>query len=293
MDRNVNPPANWPGRLRLALGYLLFAAAVVYALRRSPDSLASLQWGWLVAAAGVMVAMLVLQMAQVVVFLRCHAVRNGRYWPLMFAVKKGILNSVLPARTGTLVLMYMLTRYYPVTWRQYLTFGIVAAVVSLAVSAVALAWLLTPPVAFIGGVSALVGGVYLMRRFPVVPYARALPQILLIGFGLYGTMLLAFWCILRAMGVQIGLRDASYFAVALNILSQLSITPGNMGVRELLMGAVAPYLTLSAATGILAGGIFHVIRTVVYAVCLGSLEVLALRYPTLKPKALEDSAPGA
>jgi hypothetical protein len=79
------------------------------------------------------------------------------------------------------------------------------------------------------------------------------------------------------MGVSVGFLPASYFAVTLNALGTVSATPGNMGVREVVLGAMAPYLSVSVSAGILAGAVFQVLRLAVNGLALLSLERIASR----------------
>jgi hypothetical protein len=266
--------------IRAVFGYALFGVAVIYALAHAPDEFWHLDLLGVSIAVGSMPAMMALQSVQVVLFLRGRGVRHGWYWPLLFTAKKGVLNAVLPARTGTLALMYMLTRHYPVKWHQYLRFSLVAAAASLVVSGIAAAWLLLSPLQFVlvpPFILATAWGV--ARGYPDTYFAQMFP-LLLVGAGLFLTMLTGFWGVLLGLGHQIGFRQACYFATVLNTLAQVSVTPGNIGVRELLLGALAPYLALSMSVGIIAGGVFHVVRTSVYAGIMFILEIV----PHLSPQ---------
>lgn len=266
-------------RLRFWSGYALFGGAIAYALYHAPDELWKLKLQWVVVAALAMLVMMVFQTLQVVVFLRIHHVKHGWYWPALFTVKKGILNAVLPARTGTLVLMHMLTRRYPVKWHQYLRFMLVAASASLVMSALAVAWLMLLPVQFLFVFSGVALSCYLLSRFFPNSYVERFLTLLIVALGLYGTMLLSFWCVLKGLGISVEFRDASYFAIAVNTLAQLPLTPGNMGIREVVTGIVAPYVLLEVSVGILVGAIFHVLRTAVYALIMVTLEWLAKMFP--------------
>ena len=77
--------------------------------------------------------------------------------------------------------------------------------------------------------------------------------------------------------MSVGFLPASYFAIALNALATVSTTPGNLGVREILLGAMAPYLSVSASAGILAGAIFQALRLALNGIALLGLERIASR----------------
>ncbi len=267
--------------LRFWGGYALFGAVVAYGFYHAPDELWGLKLQWVVAAALALFIMMVFQTLQVVVFLRIHHVKHDWYLPTLFTVKKGILNAMLPARTGTLVLMHMLTRRYPVKWHQYLRFMLVAASASLVMSALAVAWLMLLPAQFLFVLSGVALSCYVLWRFFPNSYVGRSFILLMLALGLYGTMLLAFWCVLKGLGISVDFRDASYFAIAVNTLAQLPVTPGNMGIREVVTGIVAPYALLEVSIGILVGAIFHVLRTAVYALVMVALEWLAKMFPKI------------
>ncbi len=260
------------------MGYGLFGGVVVYALYYAPSEIWGLQLLWIGLASIAMLFMMILQTLQVVVFLRFHDVNHGWQWPILFTVRKGILNTVLPAKAGTLVLINTLTRRYPVKWHHYLHFSLIASSASVVTSGLAVAWLLLSNTMFLFLflVTFLCG--YLLSCFFPNFYIGRYPTLLVIALGLYGTMLLSFWCILQGLNLSIGLKDASYFAVAINTLAQLPLTPGNMGVREVVTGLVAPYVRLDPSLGILAGAIFHVIRTTIYGLTLIASDWWAKKY---------------
>lgn len=278
-----NSPARlWLARARFAAGYILFGGVLIYAFRRAPEEVWRLAPGWLALALGVIVLMMLMQWAQVNLFLRAHGVRPGWYWPLMFTLKKGILNTVLPAKSGTLVLVHLLTRRYPVRWHDYLQFSMTAGVASLIISALALAWLIFSPAVFPPVLLTTLAVCYAASRKISAIYMTHLPMLLLNGLGQYACVLLAFWSILCGMGYFIGIRDASYFGVALNTLAQFTITPGNVGVRESVMGMLAPYLAMPVAVGIIAGGVFYVLRTTVFGAMLAALTWGGRIFPFLR-----------
>ena len=269
----------WLPRVRFFAGYILFGGVIVYAVFHAPEEVWRIAPAWLILTLCVIILMLLIQWAQVIIFLKAQGVKSGWYWSLMFTVKKGVLNAVLPAKTGTLVLMHMLTRHYPVRWHDYLRFSLTAGVASLIISALALSWLLFPFTLFALLLLATLAVCFVASRVMSAFYMASLPILLFNGLGLYSCVLFIFWSILGGLGYSIGFRDASYFSVTLNTLAQLTLTPGNIGVREAVMGILAPYLALPVAVGIIAGGVFHVLRTAVYGVMLLVLNWCGRAFP--------------
>ena len=88
--------------------------------------------------------MFFLQRWQVSLFLRAHGARSDWLYPALFNARKGILNTVLPARSGTLLLLHSLARHYAIKWHHNLYFSLLASAVSLYVSVLALVWILWP-----------------------------------------------------------------------------------------------------------------------------------------------------
>ena len=89
---------------------------------------------------------------------------------------------------------------------------------------------------------------------------------------MYLSMIGIFWAMLNGLGYDASLLQASQYAVASNTLAQVSITPGNIGVRELVLGLISPYLSVPATVGVLAGGVFFVLRTIVYGLFMIILD---------------------
>jgi len=274
--------------LRFWGGYALFGGVVIYGIYHAPEEIWKLKLQWLLLAVLVFLAMMVLQTLQVCIFLKVHDMKCGWFWPALFTVKKGVLNSVLPARTGTLALMYMLTQRYQVKWHEYLRFSIVASCASLLVSGLAFAWIVLSQVNFLMMFVGSILGCYVLSHVFSRTYMGRFVALFGVGLGLYTTMLISFWCLLNGLGMPLDFRATSYFATAVNTLAQLAVTPGNIGIRELVTGMVAPYVSLDIAVGIIVGGIFHVVRTTVYAVAMVALEKLAKSRSELSYAALSD-----
>ena len=95
--------------------------------------------------------MLLLELTQFFIFLHHHR----RSWhkdlltPLRITTRKSIINAMLPAQSGTLLLLRMVTDTYHLEWHKYLRFMVVATVVMLFVSLLAVGSLILPLAAFI------------------------------------------------------------------------------------------------------------------------------------------------
>lgn len=267
--------------LRFLLGYLLFAAAIIFAFQTAPVEIWRFRLPWLLAAVPVMLAMIVLQTLQVRHFLKAHQIDAGWYWPMLFAARKGVLNTFMPARTGTLAMTYLLTRRYPVRWHDYLRFSLLAAAISGAVSLLVFLLLATGVTGFFAGLIPTCAIAWILSTRYTETYWGQTLNLLVTGTGLLFSMLAGFWCVLKGLGFAISHVQTLYFGAVINLLAQVPITPGNMGVREIVLGMLSPYLALPVSVGILAGGVFHLLRTISYGAVIAALDLIKMRRPVL------------
>lgn len=268
------PAIDFWRRIKYPVGYGLFAITITYGLWHAPSELWQLDLSWLLLSLAIIVFMFLLQQWQVMLFLRAHALDPGWLYPALFNARRGILNTVLPARSGTLLLAHNLTTKYPVTWRDFFYFFFLAGSISIYVSGLALVWLLWP-----WGYSAamllvsFIVAFYLARRASF-RYATSLPTLLFLAVALYLATVTVLFALLRGLGYQLSFAEVSYFAIALNVLAQVSITPGNIGVREVLMGVIAPFVELPIAVGIIASSLLLILRLIIYGIFWVLLERL-------------------
>lgn len=270
--------------LKFVAGYGLFGGAVVYGLLRAPSELWALSPLWLLPVVASVIGQFVFQWWQSQTFLRAHGIEGEFLYAGLFTARKGVLNAVLPVKGGTLVLLRMLVVPFELRWRDYPVFMLTTTACALSVSVLA-GLPLVAPREWLGPVLALVvGAIVVARPWRWLPYGAYLLQILVSTVGVFLTLLLAFWCVLLGLGIEIGLEQAVAFSVALNLLAQVAITPANMGVREVLLGLLSPYLALPMSVGILAGAVFIGIRLGVNAILLMMFEVYFRRRPRARDR---------
>lgn len=256
-------------------GYLLFAAATGYGLWHAPPQTWTLEPLWLGAAVLLALFLLLLQTLHVALFLRHHRLEQNWLWLTLFTTRKGVLNTLMPAKTGTLVLLRMLTSNYPqLRWHDYLRYMLLGMLVTLLASLLALAGLLLGPAA--GALLTLAAfGLCLLLSRVRRAYLPCLPGLFLLAGASYLVLLGAIWAVLQGMGHPLDFVQASALGITLNTLSQLAITPGNLGARELLLGLVGQRVQIPVALGILSGAAFFVIRLAVFAAVQAGAEWLA------------------
>ncbi len=261
-------------QLKYWFGYSLFVVTITYGLWHAPAEVLQVQPVWLLCTIAVTVVIFMLQQWQVRVFLHYHQVEIDWFYPALFTARKGVLNTVLPAKSGTLILLNLLAERYQLKWYDFVIFMLVSSVASLLISLIGAVWVLLPLIYTLLLLLLIMIATYIARQYSPFPYARCFPLLLVIASGLYFSTIMVFFFLLRGIGFELTLIDVSYFAIVLNMLAQFAFTPGNVGVREVVIGLISPYVALPISVGILASAIFYVIRLSVYAMILGGLEWL-------------------
>jgi hypothetical protein len=253
-------------KLRYWTGYILFFGLLGYAIRNAPQTLWEITPIWLALTVLVILVLFAFQVLQFQIFLSYHSIKPDWMWIAWFTTKKGILNTIFPAKSGTLFLLHTLTKRHPVRWHDYLRFMFMASFTSLWVSALALAGMVLEVTYFSVLFSMSVLAVFVAARYRSFLYLGCLPYVFLVACGFFLVFIVAFWFLLNGMGISIAVLDSAYFAIAVNAMAQISVTPGNVGFREMVLGAIAPYISLPKSVGIIAGAIFYVLRVAVYGV---------------------------
>lgn len=262
--------------LKALLGYGLFFSCVIYAIQHFPGDPSTLEPLAFLLALLVTLFFYVVQWIQLVLLIRHHGNTPNWRWGLAFVGKRALLNIALPARIGTLALVVQLERRCGVPWHQYLTYSVFCALLSLAVSAVTLTGLLLGNMAgFSAGIALLAVALLLgRRRWTRLPYLYLSIPVTLLAVAAFMCIMLSFYFVLHALGYTLSWWEAFGYSVALNTLAQIAITPGNMGVREVVLALLAPYLALPSATAILASSLLIAVRALG-----GGLLVLILDQP--------------
>ena len=265
------------------VGYAAFIAAVVYGVNNAPEAVWRIQPAWLLLAVAVLAVSILFQVTQVVIFLRAHGIEGEWFVATLFTLRKTVLNVLLPARSGTLLVLQTLTGRYPVKWYEYVHFSLVASVASVAVSlaAAAFVWLGWQAGAAICAVIAVAA--VAAARWVRLRYLDRMGGLLAVAAGMYLSFLAGFWGLINGLGWDLNLAQAATFAILLNVLALVSITPGNLGVREALLGAVAPLMAVPVSVGILVGACFYVLRLMVGAALLMAFEWKEARRSALAP----------
>ena len=267
-------------RLRYVLGYSLFALAIGYSLYNAPNVAWQIKPIWHGISIIVILIMFFLEVTQFSIFLHHHEIKFTWMFPALFTTRKGVMNAILPARAGTLVLLHSITQHYGLKWHDYLRFMLVASISSLIISAIVTFHLFLDTLWFVIISLATIAGAWISSYLFKESYFKSIPILMLNSSVLYIGRLIVFWLLLRGLGFDVTLLKSSYFAVAMNILSQISITPGNIGVREFVLGFLSPYLDIPMSVGGLVGTIFLVWRMILYAILQLVLERIKPNSPS-------------
>lgn len=261
-------------KIKYPFGYSLFAVVLGYSLWNAPGEFWQIHSEWLILTILVNLVMFLLQYWQIRIFLQCHGVSSKGVFPALFNARRGVLNTLLPARSGSLLLLHTLSSKYGIKWHSFLIFSLITAGCAFWVSLLAAVWLLLPWFYGVGILlSSIVIGLYIGKRYSN-KYISRLWELLLLSVGIYLSTVFMFFSILRGLGYELDLSQVGYFAVVLNVLAQIAITPGNVGVREVMVGMMSPYLALPVSVGVIASSMILVLRLGVYGVIWGALEWL-------------------
>lgn len=255
-------------KFKYIAGYCLFASAILYGLWSAPSQTWEVRPMWLFASAVVAFLMFCIQTWQVMVFLDYHNIRANFMLPVLFTARKTVLNTILPAKSGTIALLPMLTENYEIKWHDFIKFILIGSVASLLISLLSAIWLFLPIMYTVALLFSALVVMIVSMRYKLFFYSSCFPMLLLIAALLFLSTIISFYCLIKGLGYHLSLIDISYFAVALNALAQASLTPGNVGVREVVVGFIAPYLSLPISIGVLSSAIFYFIRLLVYSIIL-------------------------
>jgi hypothetical protein len=260
-------------RLRAWAGYALFAGILVWAMFDAPHVLWQAEPFWLLAAVPFILLNLLFQVIQIRVFLvdRGVAIPGWRV-PVHFTLKKAVLNIVMPFRTGTLLMLRMLTNHYPVIGVDFVGFVVIASLYSLFLSILGAVWLFFPGVWFTSGLILFLLLLGVARHSPRMPFTSCIWPLFFITLGLFATFTAGLWSLFHGFGHALPPRETVTMAVILNALALVNVTPGNMGIREMVMGVIAPMLSVPISVGILAGAAFFSIRIAMVGLLLWGLE---------------------
>jgi hypothetical protein len=263
----------WWVRTRAWAGYALFAGILAWAMADAPQVLWQADPLWLTAVVPFTLLNLFFQVIQTRIFLHDRGVETpGWRIPVHFTLRKAVLNIVMPIRTGTLLLLRMLTNHYPVLSMEFVGYMVVASLYSLVISLLGAVWLFVPGVWFTSGLILLLLLLTLARHSPKIPFSGCVWSLFFITLGMFATFTAGLWSLFQGLGYALPPRETVTMAVILNTLALVNVTPGNMGIREMVMGAIAPMLAVPVTVGILTGAAFFSIRLAMVGLLLGGME---------------------
>ena len=179
----------------------------------------------------------------------------------------------MPFRTGTLLMLQMLTNQYSVSSIDFVGFMVIASMYSLFFSVMGVIWLFMPEVWFAFSLILFLLILSVTRYSSRIPFSGCVWPLFFLALGLFATFTAALWVLFLGFGHELAPRQTVTMAVILNTLALVNVTPGNMGIREMVMGAIAPLLSVPIAIGILAGAAFFAIRIAVVGLLLWGMEV--------------------
>ena len=219
----------------------------------------------------------------------------------------GYLLNHLPLNAGFVMRAVVLRREHALPYSSYLSLTMVNAVVNLGVGALVSALVLTlssgsgsPKWVAIVGLAALSAGCLAVLHLPqpamptgkawlirqlrnlgngmrlIRSSGRALPFLASLALAKIFTLALRFAICFHVLGSPISLRAAVLVAVAHNLLAIVNFTPGNLGLRELVISVLSGELGSSQPLGLAAATIERVV-SLLYIVLFGLPGIHSLR----------------
>jgi len=258
-------------------GLALFLAILAYAIHKSPPQLGELYFGWFLVAVLAVLLVLCLQIIQTTIFIRVENLQTPWIWAAWFTAEKAWLNNLVPAKAGTASAIALLQLKFGVRWDRYLRFMLYAATLTA---------------------SASISGVILLARFDWISVVAAiflysfvsvlnlqlyrLPFRMMFLMSLLGIVQLVILTLglgacLIGLGYLTEWRDVFFAGISLNLLSIVSITPGNFGIRELVLAWVSQLTQASFSEVIQASTCFVFIRLIASVILAGALRPFALQ----------------
>ncbi len=102
----------------------------------------------------------------------------------------------------------------------------------------------------------------------------------LAGLGVFLLACTMFYVCFSSIGIHVGAAELVFFYVFLKLSGYVSITPGNIGVQEILFGVISQQMQIGMAEGILASALLRVLSYVTLcciAVPMGGLALVRER----------------
>jgi uncharacterized membrane protein YbhN (UPF0104 family) len=219
----------------------------------------------------------------------------------------GYLLNHLPLNAGFIMRAVVLRRDHALPYSSYVSLTMVNAVVNVGVGALVSALVLglggsasTSKSAVIAGLLAMVLASLLTLYLPALPFPRtanwfgqqlqklaqgvrmirgsgsAIAVLALLALTKMFALTLRFAICWHVLGQPISLRAALLVAVAHNLLAIVNVTPGNLGLRELVISVLSGELGSSRTIGLAAASVERAV-SLLYAVLVGLPGVHSLR----------------
>jgi len=133
-------------------------------------------------------------------------------------------------------------------------------------------WLLLPGVWFTFSLILFLLLLSVARRSLKIPFSDCVWSLFFISLGMFATFTGGLWSLFQGFGYALPPRETITMAVILNTMALVNVTPGNMGIREMVMGAISPILFVPISVGILVAAAFFSTRIAIVGLLLGGME---------------------
>ena len=234
---------------------------LVWAFYAAPDQRFEIHSGWLAAACALAAIAALLQLLITWYFVSWYGGTRETASVCRFVGLKGLMNLWLPASAGTVLLLPRFCRDTGLSWRDYVIFlGVLAVAMTGATLSVMLAGFEHWWAALVVLAAGLVLPMLMAngRRWALPRSARNGVPVLASASAI-ANLFVAF-CLIRALTPEIQLDDTLLVAASIGLTNLANITPGNLGIRELVVAAIAQVQVLPTLNLVVVALITNVLR---------------------------------
>jgi len=245
------------------VGIALFIVLTIYAVRSQPISPQQIDPHLLIVSCLLAAASVVFQSGVVYVLLPALSLGERSLVAVWLTAEKAWLNSVAPAKAGTIASSAILVRRYGISISSNVRLLVANGAITLCLSCLgALFLLVQPTLAALMAIPIL--GMLLVAAW-YVSGAEIGHIALIAGCASVNMVLLTLGvagCVV-GLGHDIGAADVLKTGATLNALSVVSITPGNFGIRELVLASLRSAVDIDVALILQGSSAYVLLRLVV------------------------------
>lgn len=252
-------------------GLLLFAIIASYAIYNSPPDLSKIKSTELFAGFLLSALAIYVQGLQISIFLQNEVAAKNPIWTTWIVAEKAWVNSIFPAKAGTMTSLLVMQKKWNISWLDYSRFiffcGLVTGIISI-FSAIILIFPYWSICLAVSCILALAISILQKIAYPL-SYKNS---VYIVGLAILTILILSagIGACIHGLGYTAELKDYIAIGITLNLLSIISVTPGNFGIREICLGLLSPLLPISFEA-IIQGATCYVVLRLLASLLIASV----------------------